>query len=537
MKEGANLLNGSDSLRIVHFGIYMKDIDKSREKLNEDLEETPKSAQQPGAGNQESGFVSEETLRLIVDSAPNGIIIADGRGKIVFVNTQIEQMFGYTRHELRGQNVEILVPERYSNGHAGHRARYLAEPEARMMGRGRDLYAQHKDGTEIPVEIGLNPVDTGRGLVVVSTVVDITERKRAEALLIEREERLSEIMDNTADAIIVFDDRGAVETYNREAKMLFCGGEGEINDIWEIITPENRDSFSEKQRRARRGVRITDSETEMIGKGGKRLSVSVSLVYMDRGGGRYIVTVRDISDRLLMRNKIVELEKSQIVGKMSEGFAHHMGTPLASMLLRVQMLKEDVPDIPECEDVSGKLDSIEKQILYGQRVIQRLLRFVSKPVNEKQPESVFTLFDESTEIIKPLLKKNGISLELIIPDDLSVLADSNLLHLVFSDTMMNAVDAMPEGGAITVTAYRGERKETVYIEITDTGVGISEDTIPYVFEPFYTTKPAGKGTGLGLSVAKRVIHDHGGEVSIKSKVHSGTTVLIKLPILNEEDKF
>jgi signal transduction histidine kinase len=214
-----------------------------------------------------------------------------------------------------------------------------------------------------------------------------------------------------------------------------------------------------------------------------------------------------------------------------------MGTPLASMLLRVQMLKEDVPDIPECEDVSGKLDSIEKQILYGQRVIQRLLRFVSKPVNEKQPESVFTLFDESTEIIKPLLKKNGISLELIIPDNLSVLADSNLLHLVFSDTMMNAVDAMPEGGAITVTAYRGESKETVYIEITDTGVGISEDTIPYVFEPFYTTKPAGKGTGLGLSVAKRVIHDHGGEVSIKSKVHSGTTVLIKLPILNEEDKF
>jgi len=455
---------------------------------------------------------------------------------LVSLNSQIEKMFGYTRRELLGQYVEMLVPGRYSKGHVSHRTRYVAEPEARMMGRGRDLLAQHKDGTEVPVEVGLNPVRTERGIVVIATVVDITERKRTEALLFEREERLREIMDNTTDAIIVFDDEGVIETYNREAHMLFCSGNTEIKDIWEIITPENRDSFSERLRRARDGARITDFETEMIGKDGKRVSVSISLVHMDQGNGRFIVTVRDISERLIMRNKIINLEKSQIIGMMSEGFAHHMGTPLASMLLRVQMLKEDVPDIPECAGVSDKLDSIEKQILYGQKVIQRLLRFVGKPGHEKQPESVSALLDESIEIIRPLLINNGISLEVNVSDSLSVLADSNLMHLVFSDTMMNAVDAMPDGGVISVTASRGDGGETAEIKIADTGVGISEETIPYVFEPFFTTKPAGKGTGLGLSVAKRVINDHGGEISIKSKVESGTTVLIKLPMLNEGSK-
>ncbi len=484
--------------------------------------------------NQENGYVSEDMLRMIVESAPNGILMTDEKGKIRYLNTQIEKMFGYTRSELLGQHIEKLVPERYSKRHVKYRKNYIGKHETRMMGSGRDLFAQHKDGSEMPVEIGLNPVKTDRGIVVIGTIVDITERKKTEALLFEREERLREIMDNTTDAIIVFDDEGVIETYNREAHKLLYTDNAKIKDIWEIVTPENRDSFSERLRRARDGASTTDFETVMIGKGGKRVSVGISLGHMDQGNGRFIVSVRDISERLILRNKIVDLEKSQIIGKMSEGFAHHMGTPLASMLLRVQMLKEDVPDIPECEGVGDKLDSIERQILYGQKVIQRLLRFVGRPGSEKQAESLSELLNESVEIIRPLLKKNRITVEMNTSEGLSVLADSNLMHLVFSDTLMNAVDAMPEGGVISVTTYGDDGGETAEIKISDKGCGIAPETIPHVFEPFYTTKPAGKGTGLGLSVAKRVIHDHEGEISISSKVDSGTTVLIKLPILSVE---
>ena len=279
---------------------------------------------------------------------------------------------------------------------------------------------------------------------------------------------------------------------------------------------------------------MKDYETERITKDGKRISVSISLVYMNEGEGRFIETIRDITERLEIRNKIVELEKAQIIGKMAEGFAHHMGTPLASMLLRVQMLKDDVPNVPECRGMDEKLDSIERQILYGQKVIQRLLKFVGRPGNEKSQEKISNLLGESIEMMKPILKKKGIVLETDINENLAIFADTNLINLVFSDTMMNAVDAMPDGGSLSVITSIDTQEQTAEVKIKDSGVGISEEIIPFVFEPFFTTKPAGKGTGLGLSVAKRIVDDHGGNINIMSKEGSGTTVTISLPIFNEE---
>lgn len=479
----------------------------------------------------ESGFVSEETLRMLVESCPIGMLMTDERGSIIYVNQHIENMLGYDRLEIIGQMVEKLVPARFSKEHRVLREKYSTSPEPKMMGSGRDLYAQHKDGTEVPVEIGLNPVRTKRGVVIISTIIDITKRKNTERLLRDREERLYEIMDNTTDAIIVFDERGALETCNREANKLImdCGS---LKDIWQIITPETKEGFSNKLEKAKKGARITDFETEIICKRGQRISVSLSLVFTGGGGGKYILTIRDISESLMMRQKIIELEKAQIIGKMSEGFAHHMGTPLASMLLRVQMLKEDVIDMPDCSVIGKKLDSVERQILYGQKVIQRLLKFVGKPVSEKKRENVSELLQESVEIIRPILKKNKITVNLDAEKGLHVMADSNLMHLVFSDTLINAVDAMPKGGVINVSTEQvGPHAE---VKIVDRGIGISEETIPYVFEPFYTTKPAGQGTGLGLSVAKRVIQEHGGEISLTSVVDRGTTVTIKLPVSSLE---
>jgi two-component system NtrC family sensor kinase len=217
---------------------------------------------------------------------------------------------------------------------------------------------------------------------------------------------------------------------------------------------------------------------------------------------------------------------------MAEGIAHHMGTPLASMLLRVQMLKEDINGIPEYKKFMERLDSIEKQIFYAQRVMQRLLKFASKPENVKRPEKVFYLIEEAVDIIKPLLRKEGIELELCLGEGVKVWADSNLLLLVFSDIMMNAVDAMPSGGRLSITT--SNVNPDVQVQISDTGIGIPRAVLPFIFDPFFTTKPAGKGTGLGLSVAKRIILDHNGKISIESTEGEGTSVLIRLPIYSEE---
>ena len=129
---------------------------------------------------------AEEQFRLTVESAPNAMVMVDAKGRIVLLNAQTEKVFGYRREELQGQAVEILIPERFRSQHPADRAGFFADPHARPMGIGRDLYGLHKNGTEFPVEIGLNPIQTEGGVRVLSSIIDITERKRAERDLARR---------------------------------------------------------------------------------------------------------------------------------------------------------------------------------------------------------------------------------------------------------------------------------------------------------------------------------------------------------------
>ncbi|MBI5801816.1 MAG: CHASE domain-containing protein [Verrucomicrobia bacterium] len=140
---------------------------------------------------------SEERFRLVVESAPNAMIMVDAQGRMALVNAQTEQLFGYARQELLGQLIEVLVPERYRSQHPGHRTAFFHAPQSRAMGAGRDLFGLCKDGREVPVEIGINPISTPAGTFVLASIINITERKRAEeqlrASLREKEVLLQEI--------------------------------------------------------------------------------------------------------------------------------------------------------------------------------------------------------------------------------------------------------------------------------------------------------------------------------------------------------
>jgi len=138
--------------------------------------------------------LAEEKFRAVVEAVPNGIVMVDGCGKIALVNRATEALFGYTRQELMGQPVEMLVPPAERPAHPHYRARFMAAPQARPMGSGRDLMGRRKDGTTFPVEIGLSPLETAEGPRVVATVIDISKRKRAEAALAEALEQQKMLM-------------------------------------------------------------------------------------------------------------------------------------------------------------------------------------------------------------------------------------------------------------------------------------------------------------------------------------------------------
>ena len=164
---------------------------------------------------------SERRFRLIVEAAPNAVVMVDRAGRIVMVNAQAERVFGYSRAELVGQPVEMLVPERFCGHHHGLRAAFFVDPQPRLVGAGRDLYGLKKDGSEFPVEIGLNPIETGEGTVVLSAIVDITERKAAELALRQSERRYSLLVDGVTDyAIFMLDPTGIVTNWNTGAERI-----------------------------------------------------------------------------------------------------------------------------------------------------------------------------------------------------------------------------------------------------------------------------------------------------------------------------
>lgn len=164
---------------------------------------------------------SERRFELVVEAAPNPMVLINQTGEIVIANTQAERVFGYSRAELVGQPVEMLVPKRFRGHHPWLRAEYLGDPQPRPMGAGRDLYGLKKDGSEFPVEIGLNPIATEEGTVVLSAIVDITGRKAAERALGESEQRYSVLVDGVTDyAIFMLDPNGIVANWNKGAERI-----------------------------------------------------------------------------------------------------------------------------------------------------------------------------------------------------------------------------------------------------------------------------------------------------------------------------
>src|SRR5208337_39751 len=163
----------------------------------------------------------ERRFRLVIEAAPNAVVMIDRAGRIAMVNTQAERAFGYSRAELVGQPVEMLVPERFRGHHPELRKAFFADPRPRSMGAGRDLHGLKKDGSEIPVEIGLNPIETDEGTMVLSAIVDITERKAAEQALRESERRYTLLVDGVIDyAIYMIDQYGIVTNWNRGAQRI-----------------------------------------------------------------------------------------------------------------------------------------------------------------------------------------------------------------------------------------------------------------------------------------------------------------------------
>ncbi|MGZ8845297.1 MAG: PAS domain S-box protein [Pyrinomonadaceae bacterium] len=262
---------------------------------------------------------AEERFRVVVEASPSAILMANADGLITLVNTQTEKLFGYQRAELLGQKMEMLVPVRYEAAHPEHRSGFFTNPSVRAMGAGRDLYGRRKDGNEVPIEIGLNPIETEEGRFVIASIIDITERKRAE-------ERFRVVVEASPSAILMVNAEGVITLVNNQTEKLFGYGRAELlGQKMEILVPERyRETHPEHRENFRQqpSTRAMGAGRDLFGrrKDGSEIPIEIGLNPISTDEGLVVLaSIIDITQRkkgeekLLLQSTALECAANAIV--------------------------------------------------------------------------------------------------------------------------------------------------------------------------------------------------------------------------------
>ena len=474
---------------------------------------------------------AEEEFRLAVESSPSGLLMVDENGTILLVNRQIEYQFGYERAELIGQPVEMLVPQRMRSHHAGDRAEFSAHPESRAMGKGRDLYGVRKDGQECPVEIGLNSIQTANGLRIMASVVDISERKRAEQILKKERDFIDAVLETAGALVVVLDSEGRILRFNRACEQATGYSSEEVMGryVWDLfLIPDEVAGVKAVFEQLRGGEPRNDYENYWKGKDGslRRISWSNTVMTDSNGTVDYIVAAGlDITDLKHIQEQLRKTEQIAELGTLASGMAHEIGTPMNVILGRAEYLLQRTAD----EGIKKGLATIITQVERITKVMNQLLAFARRRTPDRRAVDLGGIVDDSLEIFQERIAQSRITVEKAIEADVpAVHADRDQLIQVLINLVINSLHAMPEGGRLRMSLAR--ENSHVCLGVSDTGHGMPEEIRSKIFEPFFTTKDFGKGTGLGLTVVKGIIEEHGGTIAVESAVDKGTTFWIRLPL-------
>ncbi|MEW5722410.1 MAG: PAS domain S-box protein, partial [Thermodesulfobacteriota bacterium] len=489
---------------------------------------------------------SEERFRSIVENSHAGIIIVGRDYRFGYANDEAGRLLGLPAREVIGRDFREFLDDE---------SRRLVTEYYHRRQRGQEVPSHYEfnvitsGGEKRRVEISSSIITDSRGHVhTVGQVLDITERKATEEALRESEERYRKVLEANPDPMVVYDMEGRVLYFNPAFAAVFGWtleeslGRKMDHFVPDLAWPETRRMIQRVlNRESFQGV-----ETVRFNKSGELIPVSISAACFSDKEGRLlgsVINIRDVRQQKNLESQLQQAQKMEAVGTLASGIAHDFNNLLQAISGYVQLiLSKGGPTLAN----RRYLAEVDHTVQRAKDLVQRLLHFSRKMKTEPRPVDLNREVIYTVGMLERTIPKM-IRIETRLAGGLwPIEGDPSQLEQVLMNLGVNAMDAMPDGGRMTVETGNTTLDENfcrdhlgltpgdyVLLRVTDTGLGMDAETLQHIFEPFYTTKPVGQGTGLGLFTVYGIVQAHGGQVLCHSRVGEGTVFDLYFPVLGD----